>query len=361
MGDGAVDLRGLRLELVGIEHQPLDHRDHHRLQPVHRARREGEVVVGVETDLEPAQQPGDAAAVRAPPFVGAVMLAVGDPDRRARFGEEARKQGLEPFGGKDPAHQVAPPVVAVGAVRRALGVDLADRGIAVEEPGVQEMHERQDVAAAVRETETAGFREAGPDPLDDRVGLFAAVGERHEEVGVGPRRGEHLGDLVPEVVVEEMGDDGERPGAGVPRGGEAGHVLGGGDHHLGQLLGDPPLAVADLDIVQERRDAGAADIRIVVQVEDRREVRVRPERLALADRDVVPDGEAAEDRPEPRIVVAVEHRVELAALADPADVAERSAVGKDEADDLGKLIHRSFAPAALVHHSSLPAPGRSNP
>ena len=56
---------------------------------------------------------------------------------------------------QDAAHQVAPPVVAVLAVRRALGVDLADRCIAVEQPGVQEVHEGQDVAAAVGEAEAA--------------------------------------------------------------------------------------------------------------------------------------------------------------------------------------------------------------
>ena len=81
-------------------------------------------------------------------------------------------------------------MVAVGAVRRALGVDLADRRVAVEEPGVQEVHEGQDVAAAVGEAEAARLGEAGGDPLDQRVGLLAAVGERHEEVGVGPRGGE---------------------------------------------------------------------------------------------------------------------------------------------------------------------------
>ena len=328
------------------------------IEPAGKARSSS----GSRRILEPAQQPGDGAAVRAPPFLGAVVLAVGDPDRRDRLGEEAREERLQPLGGQDSAHQVAAPVVAVGAVRRALGVDLADRRVAVEQPAVQEVHEGQDVAAAVREAEAARLREARPDPLDHRVGLIAAVGQREEQVGVGAGGGQHLGDLVPEVVVEEVGDDGVGAGAAAPAGGEARHVLGGGDHHLRQLLGDPPLAVADLDPVQEGRDAGAAHVRVVVQVEDRREVRVRPERLALADRHVVADREAAEERAQPRVVVAVEDRIEPAALADLADVGARPAVREQEADDLGKLVHRSSTPAALVHVSaSLRPPPGSNP
>ena len=173
-----------------------------RLQPVHRAGGEGEFAL--QPDLEPRQHARDRLAVRAPPVGRAVVLAVGDPDAGLGHGEEAGERGGGAALGQDAGDQVAPPVVAVVAVRRALGVDLADRPVAVEHPGVDEVHEGQDVAAAVRVAQGAGIREARGDARDQRVGLVALVGDGDEEVEGDARAGDPVGDLVPEIMVEDM-------------------------------------------------------------------------------------------------------------------------------------------------------------
>ena len=220
VGKGAVELGGLDLELLGDKLQRLDHRDHRRLQPVHRARREGEPAG--HPDLDPRQQAGDGPAVRAPPVGRAVVLAVRHPDRRLGVGEEARDQIAGDRPGQDAGDQVPPPVVAVVAVRRALGVDLADRPVAVEHAGVDQVHERQHVAAAVGVAQAARPREALGDARDERVGLGALVGDGDEEVEGDAGGGEPVGHLVPEVMVEDVRHHrkvgrGRRGAAGEPR------------------------------------------------------------------------------------------------------------------------------------------------
>ena len=257
------------------------------------------------------------------------MLAVRHPDRGLGRREEAGERRGGAALGQDAGHQVPPPVVAVVAVRRALGVDLANRPVAVEHPGVHQVHEGQHVAAAVRVAQAARPREALGDALEQRVGLGALVGDRHEEVEGDAGAGEAVGDLVPEVVVEDMRHHREvgrrRGGAAEPR-----HRPGEARPGLRQLLDHPELAMADLDVVQEGRDAGLADVGVVAQVDRAGEVRVRLQVLALADRHVVPDGHAAEDPAHVRMVGGVEVRVEQAARPDLADIGALPAARQQE-------------------------------
>lgn len=320
MGEGAVDLTLLDVEILEPELQAAQKPQHQGLHPVDRARREGERLA-VQRDLDALEQVARGLDVRAPPLGAGVMLPVGHPEARLGRLDEGLELLLEPGLGQDPLDQMLPPEIAVLPVGRFLRVELADRPVAVEGARIEQGDEGQDVAAAVRHRGHEGAGEVGADLLGQRVGLLAAIGQRDIEIERDAEPPQTGGELGPEIGIIDMHR--HRIGRGLAPVLEADlrHAAGGKRHDLGQLLGQALLGMAHADIMQEGRHAGLRHVGMIAQIGLGREVRVRPVAQLLAIGDVVFLGIFQVDRVQPRIGPPIIGPVEKPAFPDCAEIA----------------------------------------
>ena len=350
VGERAVELRALDLELLRPQVEPAHHAQHDGLDPEHGAGRKAQRA-RVDLDLQAAQKRPDPRLVHAPPRAALVSLPVGDPERRVLVGEK----GVEPLahaaGLQKPRDQVAAPHVAVPAMRRALGVDLAHRAVGAQQPRVHQVHEGQDVAPAVGHAHHARL---GPFALDARVELargLAALGHRHEEVEAKARGPQRVADLVPKLGVEDVDHGGEvrarRPlGRAQRRRALAG--LGGVDRGVAR---DAPLAVAVTDVVDEGRGQ-AVQVGVLREVGLGREGVRGAQPGRLAEEQIVAFGKGAVERIEARIGAEVEGPVEVLAAADGPDAPDGAGVGRREAGEA------QAPPQDRLEHGGRPRAGR---
>ena len=323
MGKGAVGLAEFGFKLVFDQLQSLDHVDDHRLQPIHRPRRKGDLVA-VGRHFHPVQDLGRTLKIRPPPFNAGVVLPIRHPEPGGVIGFERLQQRRRSVAWQNSADQHVAPVVAIVAVRAFLGVDLADRLIAIQPAGVDQMQEGIDVAAMVAHLEHLRAGEirldlAGKVGSAGQIAVLGLDGHGGVQIEAELQLAQDGGEFGPEFVIIEVDHDGLRGGGGGPCAQDRAAQRGAG-FNFGHMGGQAVFLPPDLDVMQQRRQPGMGHIGVVGQVSLRRKFGVGVEPGLFATGQIMAFGQPAVQAVHPRVGGEVKGAVEQPGPLDLADL-----------------------------------------